>query len=111
MSKRRKAESKQASGNLAKAETPLQGTNTLPKEKSLAKLSPNTWLKFPSLFLPLESLFSFLCLMGCLHVKGEPQASRLAGSYFSKPHTHTPALWSPDSHIPKRRWCSAKRGT
>src|SRR5680860_219305 len=47
---------------------PLQG------RQCLAKLSPNTWLNFPSLVLSLEPLFSLLCLMGCLRVKGEPQA-------------------------------------
>ena len=62
---------KQASGNLerkmphqgtdtlSKAKTPHQGTNTLSKAKRLAKLSPNTWLNFPSLvFAPRASFLS-----------------------------------------------------
>src|SRR5680860_590236 len=60
---------------------PLQGQNASPGNQHplqgrqcLAKLSPNTWLNFPSLVLSLEPLFSLLCLMGCLRVKGEPQA-------------------------------------
>ena len=48
----------QGTNTLSGARTPLQGTNTLPKAKSLAKLSPNTWLKFPSLVFCPSSLFS-----------------------------------------------------
>ena len=68
---------------------PLQGRKcpARAKSKTLGYV-PSRW------FLPLKSLFSLLCLMGCLHVKGEPQASRLAGSYFSKPHT-PPGLVEP----------------
>ena len=49
------------------------------KSKHLVKFSLR-W------FCPSNLFFSLLCLMGCLRVKGEPQASRLAGSYFSRPH-------------------------
>ena len=67
---------------------PLQGG------KRPAKLSPNTWSIFLSLVFAPRVSFSLLYLMGCLHIKGDPQASRLAGSYFSRPHT-PPGLVEP----------------
>ena len=87
---------RQGANTLFKEETPLQGTSTLSKAENVSpELSLKHLVKFPLAgFLPLKSLFSLLCLMGCLHVKGEPQASRLAGSYFSKPHT-PPGLVEP----------------
>ena len=79
---------------------PRQGPTPSPRQKRLVMESaPSSRRKTPreaksrhlvkiSLrwFLSLEPLFSLLCLMGCLRVKGEPQASRLAGSYFLRPH-------------------------
>ena len=67
--------------------SPRQKTPREAKSKHLVNFS-SRW------FLPLKSLFSLLRLMGCLRVKGEPQASRLAGSYFSRPHT-PPGLVEP----------------
>ena len=91
-----------------KAKTPRQGANTLFKaqnaspgnrhplqgRKRPAKLSPNTWSIFLSLVFAPRVSFSLLYPMGCLRVKGDPQASRLAGSYFSRPHT-PPGLVEP----------------
>ena len=65
-----------------------------PRRKRPAKLSLNTWSFFPLCWFCPSNLFSLLCLMGCLRVKGEPQASRLAGSYFLRPHA-PPGLVEP----------------
>ena len=85
----------QGTSTLSKAKTPHQGTSTLSKAKTPREAKFKHLVKFPFAgCLPLKSLFSFLRLMGCLRVKGEPQASCLVGSYFLRPHT-PPGLVEP----------------
>ena len=84
---------------------PLQG------KKCLAKLSPNTWLNFPFAgFCPLNLFSLSYASWAACALKGSPR-HRASRDLTSRSLTHPPALWSPDSHIPKRRWCSAKRGS
>ena len=72
-----------------------QGTNTLSKAKMPREAKSKHLVKFPFAgFCPSKPLFSLLCLMGCLRVKGEPRASRLGSSYFSRPHA-PPGLAEP----------------
>ena len=102
---------REGANTLFKARAPRRGANTLAKAKRLAKLSPNTWSFFPLAGIVPRSLFSlsYASWAACAS-KGSPR-HRASWDLTSRGLTHPPALWSPDSHIPKRRWCSAKRGT
>ena len=82
-----------------------------PRQKCLAKLSPNTWLNFSLRWLCPSNLFSLShASWAACALKGNPR-HRASRDLTSRGLTHPPALWSPDSHIPKWRWCSAKRGS
>ena len=101
----------QGTDTLSKTKTPRQGTNTLSKAECLAKLSTKTWLNFLSLvFAPRVSFLSPMPHGLPARQRGAPSIA-LRGALTSRGLTQPPALWSPDSHIPKRRWCSAKRGS
>ena len=66
-----------------------------PRQKTPREAKSKHLVNFPLAgFCPSSLSFSLLYLMGCLRVKGDPQASRLAGSYFSRPHT-PPGLVEP----------------
>ena len=111
---RQPREENASSGN----QHPLQGKSASPGNqhplqgrKCLAKLSPNTWLNSPFAGFCPSNLFSlsYASWAACA-LKGSPR-HRASRDLTSRGLMHPPALWSPDSHIPKRRWCSAKRGS
>ena len=101
----------QALGTLSKATTPRQGTNTLFKAETPRQAKCKNLVEFPLAGLCSSSLFSLShASWAACTSKGSPKHRASRSSYFLRPHA-PPALWSPDSHIPKRRWCSAKRGS
>ena len=90
---------------------PRQGTNTLSKAKTPRKAKSKHLVEFPFAGFFPSSLFSlsYASWAACA-LKGRPE-HRVSGALTSRSLTQPPALWSPDYHIPKRRWCSAKRGS
>ena len=111
LSNRREAEPKQNPSNLAKENASPGSQHPLQGRKRLAKLSPNTWLIFPLAGFCPSSLFSlsYASWAACA-LKGSPR-HRASWDLTSQSLTHPLALWSPDSRMPKRRRCSAKRGS
>src|SRR5680860_401783 len=88
--------------------TPHQGTNTLSRAKTPREAKSKHLVKFPFAGFCPSSLFSLsYALWAACALKGSPE-HRASGALTSRGLTHPPALWSPDSHILKRRWCSAK---
>ena len=100
----------QASGNLRR-KTPRQGTNTLSKAETPREAKSKHLVNFPFAGFCPSSLFSLsYASWAASALKGSPR-HRASGALTSQGLMHPPALWSPDSHIPKRWWCSAKRGS
>ena len=97
---------------------PLQGTKRLireptpsPRQKTPREAKSKHLVKFPFAGFCPSSLFFSLTPHGLLaRQRGAPE-HRVSGALTSRGLTHPPALLSPDSNMPKRRWCSAKRGS
>ena len=91
--------------------TPHQGTNTPSRAKTPREAKSKHLVKFSFAGFCPSSLFSlsYASWAACA-LKRNPR-HRASRDLTSRGLTHPPALWSPDSHIPKRRWCSAKRGS